>query len=324
MEFHRRKFFLAAGAVLLPPASRVAWAQPYPVRGVRIVVATGPGGAPDALARLLTQWLTERLGQPFVIENRPGAGNNIGTEAVVRAPPDGHTLLLVQTANAISTTLYQRLSFDFIRDIVPVAGLLRAPYVMVVNPSMPCRSIPEFITYANSNPDKINMASPGIGTGPHVAGELFQMMAGVRMVHVPYRSAASAFNDLLSGQVQVYFAIPAAAIEHIKSGKLHALAVTTNARSHTLPGVPALAEYLPDYEASAWLGFGAPKGTSANIVEKLNTEVNAGLADPTISARLAELGGTALSGSPSDFAKLIVEEAEKWAKVIRFAGIKPS
>ena len=208
MNFHRREFFLAASAVLLPCTSHFAWAQSYPIRPVRIVVATGPGGAPDVLARLLTQRLTERLGQPFVIENRPGAGNNLGTEAVVRAPPDGHTLLLVQTANAISTTLYQKLSFDFIRDIVPVAGLFRAPYVMVVNRSMPCRSIPEFITYANSNPDKINMASPGIGTGPHVAGELFQMMAGVRMVHVPYRSAASAFNDLLSGQVQVYFAIP--------------------------------------------------------------------------------------------------------------------
>jgi tripartite-type tricarboxylate transporter receptor subunit TctC len=323
MKFPRRNFLhMAAGAAASLAASRLAWAQTYPMRPVRIVVATAAGGSPDILARLIGQWLSERLGQPFVIENRPGGGNNIGTEAVARASPDGHTILLVQTANAISTALYDNLSFNFMRDIIPVAGIFRGPYVMVVHPSVPAHSIPEFIAYAKSNPGKINIASPGIGTGPHMAGELFKMMAGVNMVHVPYRGAPPALNDLFGGQVHAYFAIPVVVIDHIRAGKLRALAVTTTARSDALPDVPTFAEFLPDYEASAWLGFGVPKGTSAEIVEKLNRETNACLSDPGIKARLADLGGTVLPGSPSDFGQLIAKETEKWGKVIKFAGIK--
>ena len=325
MKLPRRKVLrLTVGAAALPAMARFAWAQTYPMRPVRIVIATAAGGSPDTLARLIGQWLSERLGQPFVIENRPGGGNNIGTEAVVRAAADGHTLLLVQTANAISTTLYDKLNFNFIRDIAPVAGLFRGPYVMVVHPSVPAKTIPDFIAYAKAHPGKINAASPGIGTGPHVACELFKMMAGISMVHVPYRGAAQALNDLFTGQVQVYFAIPVAVIEHIRSGKLRALAMTTTARSDVLPDIPTFAESLPGYEASAWMGFGAPRGTPTAIIEKLNMAVNAGLADPTIKTRFAELGGTVLPGSPADFGRLIADETEKWAKVIKFAGIKPS
>jgi tripartite-type tricarboxylate transporter receptor subunit TctC len=318
---HRRQFLhLAAGAAALPAVSRVAWAQTYPARPVRIVVGFVAGSATDILARLLGQWLSERLGQQFVIENRTGAATNIATEAVVRAPPDGYTLLLVTPANAISATLYDNLNFNFIRDITPVASFVRVPFVMVVNPSFPAKTVPEFITYAKANPGKINMASGGIGTANHVAGELFKMLAGVNMVHAPYRGDPQV---VLSGYVDVYFSPMPASIEYIKAGKLRALAVTTAERSEALPDVPTVAEFVPGYEASSWYGIGAPAGTPAEIVDKLNKEINAGLADPRIKARLDEMGGTALIGPPAAFGKLIADETEKWAKVIKVAGIKP-
>ena len=269
------------------------------------------------------QWLSERLGQPFIIENRPGGGGNIGTEAVVRAPADGYTLLLVGTFNAINATLYDKLNFNFIRDIAPVAGIIRGAYVLVVNPSVPAKSVPEFIAYAKANPRKLNMASAGTGTGPHIAGELFKMMAGVDMVHVPYRGGGPALTDLLGGQVQVYFPTTVASIGYIRAGRLRALAVTTATRSDALPDIPTVGEFVPGYEASTWYGVGAPKATPAEIVEKLNKEINAGLADPKIKARLADLGGDVLAVSPADFGKFIADETEKWAKVIKFAGIKP-
>ena len=276
MKLPRRQFLhLAAGAAALPAVSRIAWAQAYPTRPVRIIVGFAAGGAADIIARLIGQWLSERLGQPFVIENRPGAGSNIATEAVVRAPPDGYTLLLVGTANAINATLYDKLNFNFIRDIAPVAGIIRVPNVMVVNPSVPAKTVPEFIAYAKANPGKINMASGGIGTAAHVSGELFKMMAGVDMVHVPYRGAAPALTDLLGGQVQVMFASMPSSIEHIRAGKLRALAVTTATRSEALPDIPTVGEFVPGYEASAWYGVGAPKDTPAEIVDKLNKEINA-------------------------------------------------
>ena len=297
MKLPRRKFLhLAAGAAALPAVSRVAWAQAYPTRPVRIIVGLPPGGATDIVARLIGQWLSERLGQPFVIENRPGAGTNIGTEAVVRAPPDGYTLLLVGRRNAINATLYDKLNFNFIRDIAPVAGIIRVPLVMVVNPSVPAKTVPEFIAYAKANPGKINMASAGIGTPGHVAGELFKMMAGVDMVHVPYRGAAPALTDLLGGQVQVMFGTTVSSIEHIRAGKLRALAVTTATRSEALPDIPTVGEFVPGYEASAVFGIGAPRNTPAEIVDKLNKEINAALADPKIKARLADLGGAVLAG----------------------------
>jgi len=306
----------------MPAVSRFAWAQAYPTRPVRIIVGFAAGGTTDILARLIGQWLSERLGQPFIIENRPGAGTNMGTETVVRAPPDGYTLLLVPTAPALNATLYGKLNFDFIRDITPVAGLGREPIVMLVNSSVPATTVPEFIAYAKANPGKVSMASGGNGTPAHVSGEMFKMMAGVDMVHVPYRGAAPALTDLLAGQVQVYFGPLVASIEHIKVGRLRALAVTTATRSAALPDIPTVADFVPGYEASNWYGVGAPKNTPGEIVDKLNKEINAGLFDPKIKARLAELGATVIPGSPSDFGKLIADETEKWGKVIRAANIK--
>jgi tripartite-type tricarboxylate transporter receptor subunit TctC len=324
MKLPRRNFLhLAAGAAALPAMSRVAWAQAYPARPVRIVVGFAAGGAGDIAARLMGQWLSERLGQQFVIDNRPGGGGNIGTEAVVRAPPDGYTLLLITSTNAINTTLYEKLNFDFIRDIAPVAGIMRVPSVMVVNPSVPAKSVPELIAYAKANPGKLTMASAGIGAASHVSGELFKMMAGVNLVHVPYRGIAPALNDLLSGQVQVTFASVSSSIEHITTGKLRALAVTSVMRLELLPSIPTVSDFLPGYEASLWVGIGAPKETPLEIVDTLNGEINAALADPKMKARLADLGGTLLLGSPADFGKLITEETEKWGRVIRAANIKP-
>jgi tripartite-type tricarboxylate transporter receptor subunit TctC len=320
---HRRQFLhLAAGAAALPVVSRFAWGQAYPTRPVRMVAPFAAGGPADILARLIGQWLAERLGQPFVIENRPGAAGNIGTEAVVKSPPDGYTLLLAGTPNTINATLYDKLNFNFIRDIAPVAGIVRFPLVMAVHPSVPAKTVPEFIAHAKANPGKINMASGGIGATPHVAGELFQMMTGVRMIHVPYRGAAPALTDLLAGQVQVYFANTVASIEYIRAGKLRPLGVTTATRSEALPDIPTVGEFVPGYEASGWSGIGSPKNTPSQIIDKLNKEINAGLADPNMKVRLADLGGTVLAGSPADFGKLIAEETEKWGKVVKFTGIK--
>jgi tripartite-type tricarboxylate transporter receptor subunit TctC len=324
MKLLRRQFLhLAASAAALPAVSRFAWAQTYPSRPVHIIVGFAPGGGNDIVARLMGQWLSERLGQQFVIENRPGAGTNIATEAVVRAPPDGYTLLLVNASAAINATLYANLNFNFIRDIAPVASITREPNVMVVNPSFPAKTVPEFIAYAKANPGKITMASSGNGSSTHVAGELFKMMTGIDMVHVPYRGTGPAITDLLGGQVQVMFPPAASPIAFIRSGKLRALGVTTSTRSEALPDIPTIGDFVPGYEASAWYGVGAPKNTPAEIVEKLNKEINAGLADPKMKARLADLGGTVLLGSPADFGKLIADETEKWAKVIKFAAIKP-
>jgi tripartite-type tricarboxylate transporter receptor subunit TctC len=323
MKLPRRNFLhLAACAAALPAVSRVARAQVYPSRPVRLVVGFPPGGPTDIAARPMGQWLSERLGQQFVIENRPGAGSNIGTEAVVRAPPDGYTLLLAYSSNAINATLYDRLNFNFIRDIAPVASISRETTVMVVNPSFPAKTVPEFVAYAKANSGKINFASGGNGTPPHVVGELFKMMAGVNLIHVPYRGGAPAVTDLLGGQVQVMFASPSISIEHVRAGKLRALAVTTATRSGALPDVPTVGDFLSGFEASVWLGIGAPKNTPAEIIDKLNKEINAGLAEPKIRARFADLGSTVLPGSPSDFGKLIADETEKWGKVIRAANIK--
>jgi tripartite-type tricarboxylate transporter receptor subunit TctC len=324
MKLPRRQFLhLAASAATLPAASRLVFAQAYPARPVRIVAPTAPGGGPDILARLIGPWLSGRLGQQFVIDNRPGGGTNIGTEAVVRASADGYTLLLVSTTNTINATLYDRLNFDFRRDIAPVAGIIRQPLVLVVNPSVPAKTVPEFTAYAKANPGKINLGSPGIGTPGHVAGELFKMMSGVDMVHVPYRGGGPVMTDLLGGQVQVLFGSTSLTIEQIRAGKLRPLAVTTATRWEGLPDIPTVNDFVSGYEASAVSGLGAPKATPAEIVDKLNKEVNAALADPKIKARLADLGGTPLVGSPADFGKLIAEETEKWGKVIKFAGIKP-
>jgi tripartite-type tricarboxylate transporter receptor subunit TctC len=324
MKLPRRNFLhLAAGAVALPAVSRIAWAQAYPSRPVRIIVGAAAGGSTDILARLMGQWLSERLGQPFIIENRPGAGNSIGTEAVVRAPADGYTLLLCGVFDATNATFYDKLNYNFIRDIAPVASVVRDAYVMVVHPSVRAKTLPEFIAYAKANPGRINMASAGTGASSHIAGELFKMMAGVDMVHVPYRGGGPALTDLIAGQVQVMFVSTIASIEYIKAGRLRTLAVTTATRWDGLPDIPTVGEFVPGYEASYWAGIGAPKPTPAEIVEKLNKEINAGLAEPKIKARLAELGSTALAGSPADFSKLIAEETEKWAKVIRAANIKP-
>jgi tripartite-type tricarboxylate transporter receptor subunit TctC len=323
MKLPRRKFLhLAAGAAALPALSRIAFAQAYPSRPVRLIVPIAPAGATDITARLIGQWLSERLGQPFIIENRPGGGGNIGTEAVVHAPADGYTLLMAGSFNATNAALYDKLNFNFIRDIAPVAGVFRGPFAMVVNPSVPAKSVPEFIAYAKANPRKLNMASAGNGTASHVAGELFKMMAGVDLVHVPYRGGGPAVNDLLGGQVQVMFPTTVASIGHIRSGRLRALAVTAAMRSDALPDIPTVGEFVPGYEASTWYGVCAPKGTPAEIVEKLNKEVNAGLADPKIKARLLDLGGDVHALSPADFGKHIAEETEKWAKVVKFAGIK--
>jgi tripartite-type tricarboxylate transporter receptor subunit TctC len=324
MKLPRRDFLhLAAGAVALPAVSRVARAQAYPTRPVRIVVPFAAGGNVDLFARLIGQWLSERLRQPFVIENRPGAGTTIGTEAVVRAAPDGYTLLMASPAATINATIYEKLSFNFVRDIAPVAAVVRTPFVMAVHPSVPAKTVLEFIAYAKASSGKLSMASSGMGTTPHVAGELFKMMTGVDMVHVPYRGAGPALTDLIAGQVHVYFTALPEAIEHIRVGKIRALAVTTAAQSEVLPNTPTLSGVLPGFEASFWAGFGAPKSTPTEIVDNLNKAINAGLADPEIKSRLAELGGTVLVGSPADFGKLIAAETEKWAKVIRAANIKP-
>jgi tripartite-type tricarboxylate transporter receptor subunit TctC len=327
MKLPRRQFLhLAADTIGLAATSRMApykaWAQTYPTRPVRLIVPFGPGGGTDIVARLIGQWLSERLGHTFVIENRPGAGGNLGTEAVVRAPPDGYTLALIGAPSAINATLYDNLTFNFIRDIAPVAMIVRFPNVLVVNPSVPARTTLEFIAYAKANPGKLNMASPGNGSTPHVAGELFKMMTGVTMVHVPYRSVAAGLTDMLSGQVQVTFGTAASTIEYIRAGTLRALAVTTAMRSEALPDLPTIAEVLPGYEATAWFGVGAPRNTPADIIDKLNRDINACLADPKLQARIADLGGIAITGSPADFGRLIVEETEKWAKVVKFSGAK--
>ena len=323
MKLPRRRFLhLAAGAAALPAVSRFAWAQAYPTRPVRLIVPFGPAGASDITARLIGQWLSERLGQQFVIENRPGAGGNIGTEAVVRAAPDGYTLLYVTTPNAVNATLYDKLNFNFIRDIAPVAPIVRFPYIMVVNPSVPAKTLPEFIAYAKANPGKINMASVGIGSTPHINGELFKVMTGTNMVHVPYRGAAAVMTDLLSGQVQLYFGTTASSLEYVRTGKLRALAVTIERRLDALPDIPTVGDFVPGYEASNWYGIGAPRNTPVEVIEKLNKETNAGLADPKIKARIADLGGSVLTGSPADFGRLIADETEKWGKVVKFVGIK--
>jgi tripartite-type tricarboxylate transporter receptor subunit TctC len=324
MKLPRRNFLhLAAGAAALPAVSRIARAQAYPSRPVRLVVGAPAGGGFDVVARLMGQWLSQRLGQQFIIDNRPGAGGNIGTEAVVRAPADGYTLLLVTAANTISTTLYEKLTFNLSRDIAPVAGITRVPNVTVVNPSVPSKTVPEFIAYAKAHPGKLNMASGGNGTTAHLSGELFKMMTGIDVVHVPYRGAAPALTGLLGGQVQVMFATMPSSIAYIRAGQLRPLAVTTTTRSDELPEVPTVNDFVPGYEASTWYGVGVPTGTPTEIVGKLNEEINAAPADPTFKARLANVGGSALLGSPADFGKLIAEETEKWAKVIKFANIKP-
>jgi tripartite-type tricarboxylate transporter receptor subunit TctC len=324
MKLPRRTFLeVAAGAAALPAVSRIARAQAYPARPVRIVVGFAAGGTTDILARLMAQSLSERLGQQFVIENRPGAGSNIGTEAVVRAPADGYTLLLANAVNAINATLYDKLNYNFIRDTASVASIVRQPQILTVNPSLPARTVPEFIAYAKANPGKINMASPGIGTVPHIGGELFKAMAGINMLHVPYRGGAPALTDLIGGQVQVMFSGPIELVEHIKAGKLRALAVSTTTRWDVLPDLPTIGDFVPGYDATNWFGICAPKNTPPEIINRLNKEINAGLDDPKLRARLADLGGTALPGSPADFGKLIAEETEKWAKVIRAANIKP-
>ena len=324
MKLPRREFLhLAAGIAALPTLSRTARAEGYPTRPVRLVVGFAPGGGNDITARLVGQWLSEHLGQPIVIENRPGAATNIATEAVVNAAPDGYTLLFVPPTAAINATLYEKLNFNFIRDFAPIAGIIRIPDVMVVNPSVPARTVPEFIAYAKANPGKINFASPGIGTTVHLSGELFKMMTGVDMVHVAYKGSAPSLTDLIGGQVQVSFATMPAAIEFVRTGKLRALAVTTATRSAALPDVPTVGEFVPGYEVSSWYGISARKGTPAEFIDKINKEINAGLADATMKGRLADLGGTTIAGSPDDFGKLVSDETEKWAKVIRAANIKP-
>ena len=324
MKLPRRKFLhLAAGAAALPAVSRFAWAQAYPTRPVRIVVGFPAGGTTDVIARLMGQWLSERLGQQFVIENRPGAAGNIAAEAVVKAAPDGYTLLQVGTPNAINATLYTNLGFNFIRDIAPVGGIMRVSYVIVVHPSVPATTVPEFIAYARANSGKINMASAGSGTPQHLYGELFKMMAGVDLVHVPYRGGAPAITDLLGAKVQVIFSPVPESIEHIRAGKLRPLAVMSATRLDLLPNIPTVADFLPGYEASGWQGLGAPKNTPAEIIDKLNNEISVGLAHPKINARIAELGGSVLAGSPAAFGKLVSDYTEKLAKVIKLAGIRP-
>jgi len=324
LKLARRRFLhLATAAAALPSVSRMATAQTYPTRPVRLIIGYPPGGSADITARLLGQWLSERLGQPFVIESRPGASTNIATEAVVRAPPDGYTLLLVAPANAINATLYEKLNFNFISDIAPVAGIIRFPNVMVVNPLVPAKTVPEFIAYAKANPGRLNMASSGNGSTIHVSGELFKMMTGVNMVHVPYRGGAPALTDMISGQVQVMFDNVPTSIEFIRAGKLRALAVTTATRSEVLPDLPTVADFVPGYEASAWYGVGVPKGTPDDIIDKLNKEINAILAEPKAKARLADLVASLLAGSPADFGKLVADETEKWGKVVKFSGAKP-
>jgi tripartite-type tricarboxylate transporter receptor subunit TctC len=323
MKRPRRQFLgLAAIAIGLAAVSRMANAQAYPARPVRIVVGFAAGGAPDIAARLVAQWLSERLGQQFVVENRPGAGGNIATETVLGAPADGYTLLLLNLSNAVNATLYQKLKYDFVRDVAPVAGISHENYCMEVHPSFPAKTVAGFIAYAKANPGKLNMASAGNGTGPHMAGELFKIMAGVDMVHVPYRGSPPALTDLLAGQVQVMFSPMSSSIEFVRGGKLRALAVTTAARSEVLPDVPTVAEFVPGYEATGWFGIGAPRNTPVEIVDRLNREINAGLADPKLKARLADLGATVFVSSPTDFATYLAAETEKWGKVVRTANLK--
>jgi tripartite-type tricarboxylate transporter receptor subunit TctC len=324
MKLSRRRFLeFAAGAAAFPAVAPSATAQTYPTRPVRLIIGYPPGGSADVTARLMGQWLSERLGQPVVVESRPGAATNIATEAVVRAPPDGYTLLLVAPANAINATLYDKLNFNFIRDIAPVAGIIRFPNVVVVNPSVPVKTIPELITYAKANPGKLNMASSGNGSTIHMSGELFKMMTGINMVHVPYRGGALALTDLIAGQVQVMFDNVPTSAEYIRAGKLRGLAVTSTARSKVLPDLPTVADVLPGYEASAWYGVGVPKNTPSEIIDRVNKEINAILADPKSKARLADLGASLLPGSPADFGKVVADETEKWGKVVEFSGAKP-
>jgi tripartite-type tricarboxylate transporter receptor subunit TctC len=324
MKLLRRQFLQLAGAAAAAPAfPQRASALDYPTRPVRIIAGFAAGGGVDVTARLIGQWLTDRLGQSFVIENRPGAGGNIGTEAVVNAAPDGYTLLLATVPNAVNASLYEKLSFNFIRDIVPIAGIIRVPMVILLNPSVPAATIAEFISYAKANPDKVNMASAGNGSAPHMAGELFKMMAGVNLVHVPYRGQGPALTDLLGGQVQVLFAATPGTTEYITTGKLRALAVTSGSRAEMLPELKTVGDFVPGYEASQWYGIGAPRNTPVEIIDKLNKEINAAIADPGMKTRFAAIGGEPLPGSPAEFGKLITEETEKWGRVVRAAGIKP-
>ncbi len=323
MKLPRRRFLhLAAGAVALPAVSSIARAQAYPSRPVRIVVGFPPGGPADILARLISPSLSERLGQTFIIENRPGAAGNIGTEAVVRSPADGYTLLLVVPGNAVSDLLYNKLNFNFMRDTAPVAGVFNGPLIMEVNPAIPVRTVPEFIAYAKARPGKVNFASPGVGTTIHLCGELFEIMTGVDMVHVPYRGNAPAVTDLIAGQVQLMFADTPTSIEHVRAGKLRALAVTSAARSEVLPELPTVNDFLPGFVASNWFGIAAPRNTPTEVIGRLNAEINAVLAEPKVKARLADLGATALTGSSDDFGRFMTAEAEKWGHVIRTSGIK--
>jgi tripartite-type tricarboxylate transporter receptor subunit TctC len=325
MKPPRRRFLsLAAGIAVLPAVSRIAQAQAYPVRPPRIVVGVPPGGTFDIVARLIGQWLSERFGQQFIIENRPGAGTNIGTDVVAHAPADGYTLLLAGSPAAINATLYDNLNFNFIRDIAPVAGIERMPLIMAVNPTLPAKTVPEFIGYAKASPGRINMGSGGVGSTGHVAGALFSMTAGLKIAHVPYRGEAPALTDLIGAQVQVVFATAGSVIQYVRSGALRALAVTAGRPLDALPDVPSLADFLPGYEASAWAGIGAPVNTPVEIVARLNKEINAALADPQIKAQLADLGATVLAGSPADFGKFIADETEKWSKVVKFSGAKPN
>jgi len=320
----RRTFMLlASSSIALPVTQRTAWAEMFPARPERLLVGTAPGGGPDIVARLIGQWLSDRLGQPFIVENKPGGSTNLATEEVAKAQPDGYTLLLLVPSNAaINGSLYNNLNYDFARDLTPVGGVSRETEVMVVNPSFPAKTAPEFISYAKANPGKINMASPGIGTGPHMAGELFKYVTGIEMTHVAYRGSAPAITDLLGGQVQVYFAPLSTSIEYVRTGKLRALGVTTAARVAALPDVPSLGDFVPGYETSTWYGIGAPKKTPAEIIDRLNKEINAGLDDPGMTTRLAALGSLAFPVSPTEFSKFIADETEKWAKVIKFANIK--
>jgi tripartite-type tricarboxylate transporter receptor subunit TctC len=323
MKLPRRQFLhLVAGAAALPAVSRVAWAQAYPTRPVRLIVGFAPGQALDITTRMIGQWLSERLGQQFIVENRPGAGGNIGTEAVVRAPPDGYMLLAIGSNNMINATLYEKLNFNFIRDIAPVASVARVPQVMEVTPSFPAKTVPEFIVYAKANPGKVSFASAGNGSVAHVTGELFKMMTGVNMLHVPYRGAALALTDLIGGQVDVMFDNMPSSIEHIRAGRLRPLAVSTTSRLDSLPDIPTVGDFVPGFETSAWGGIGAPRDTPAEIINKLNREINAGLVDPKMNARLADLGGLVLPLSPAEYGRRIAEETEKWGKVIKFSGAK--
>jgi tripartite-type tricarboxylate transporter receptor subunit TctC len=323
MKFPRRKFLqLAAGAAALPALPPIARAQAYPAKPVRFIIGYTSGGSADITARLMGQWLSDRLGQPFIVESRPGAGSNIATEAVVRSPPDGYTIFLVAPANAINATLYDKLNYNFLRDIAPVAGIIRFPNVMEVNPLVPAKTVPEFIAYAKANPGKINMASSGNGSTIHMSGELFKMMTGINMVHIPYRGGAPALTDMLGGQVQVMFDNVPTSLEHIRSGALRPLAVTTATRLELLPDVPTVAEFVPGYESSAWYGVGVPRNTPPEIIDLLNRVINAGLADPNLKTRFTDLSAVVLPGSPADFGKLLVDETEKWGKVVKFAGVK--